>query len=380
MAKGENIFKRKDGRWEGRYIKGYDNNHKIKYGFCYGHSYREAKEKVTYARSKLYNQATQKGEAYSKLTLLPMKEICNNWLDINKNKLKQSSYSKYSTIIEKHIIPEFGDHIITAITTDNVAKFTNRLLEHERLAVKTVRDILFVLHSILIYDCEQRSFQGEIIKIVYPKEERRELRVLNQEEQLRLMNHLETNTNLYKLGIMISLTTGLRVGEVCGLQWKDISLDKRILHVKSTVQRVKNQSEDSVKKTIVRIGTPKSKSSIRIVPLTDGIVKYCNQLKSENQFTFLLTGTTSFAEPRILQRQLTKYYKECGIADAHFHTLRHTFATRCIEVGCDVKSLSEILGHSNTSITMNRYVHPDLNLKRENIKKLEEAGFGCAVK
>ena len=83
MAKGENIFKRKDGRWEGRYIKGYDNNHKIKYGFCYGHSYREAKEKVTYARSKLYNQATQKGEAYSKLTLLPMKEICNNWLDIN---------------------------------------------------------------------------------------------------------------------------------------------------------------------------------------------------------------------------------------------------------------------------------------------------------
>lgn len=250
MAKGENIFKRKDGRWEGRYIKGYDNNHKIKYGFCYGHSYREAKEKVTDAKIKLHNQEMKKSVESHKGMLLPVKEICNNWLDINKNRLKQSSYSKYSTIIEKHIIPEFGDHTITAITTDNVAKFTNRLLEHEHLAVKTVRDILFVLHSILIYDCEQRSFQGEIIKIVYPKEERRELRVLNQGEQLRLMNYLETDTDLYKLGIMISLTTGLRVGEVCGLQWKDISLDKRILYVKSTVQRVKNQSEDSEKKQL----------------------------------------------------------------------------------------------------------------------------------
>lgn len=380
MAKGENIFKRKDGRWEGRYIKGYDNDHKIKYGFCYGHSYREAKEKVTYAKSKQYEQVVKRSAVNPKTMLRPMREICNNWLEINKNKLKQSSYSKYSTIIAKHIIPEFGDCTIIAITTDTISDFTDNLLYREHLAVKTVRDILLVLHSILIYESEQSTLQMEKIKIIYPKEEKKQLRVLNHREHIRLMRHLETDIDLFKLGVMIALTTGLRVGEVCGLQWENISLDEHILHVKSTVQRVKDQSEESESKTIVRMGTPKSNSSIRTVPLTNGIIQYCNQLKSENKSAFLLTGTTAFAEPRILQRKLAQYYRACDIEDAHFHTLRHTFATRCVECGCDIKSLSEILGHSNTSITMNLYVHPDLNLKRKNIKRLEEAGFGCTVK
>ena len=106
----------------------------------------------------------------------------------------------------------------------------------------------------------------------------------------------------------------------------------------------------------------------------------CEKFQCADKSVFILTGNHSFIEPRLLQRKLNEYYRQCEIADAHFHTLRHTFATRCIEVGFDVKTLSEILGHSSTVITMNRYVHPDLNLKRKNIQKLETAGFGCTVR
>lgn len=378
MAKGENIFKRKDGRWEGRYIKGYDKNRKIKYGYCYGHSYREAKEKVTVAKAQMYiKPAVNKFKAET--NQIKMDEFCKKWLEIHKNKLKASSYFKYEAIINNHLIPAFGNDRIYEITTEDIAAFTEYLLSEEHLAIKTVRDILQLLHSIFIYDCERNGGQTSPIKIVYPKEERKELRVLDQSEQKRLMEYLQIDTDLYKLGVMIALSTGLRVGEICGLRWKNISFESRTLSVTSTVQRIKDAS-GSEHKTVVKIGTPKSKSSIRTIPLSEGLLQYCARFRSSDEETFILTGTTSYTEPRLLQRKLNSYYRKCGIINAHFHTLRHTFATRCVEVGCDIKSLSEILGHSSTVITMNRYVHPDLNLKRENIRKLEMAGYGYTVK
>ena len=378
MAKGENIFKRKDGRWEGRYIKGYDKNRKIKYGFCYGHSYREAKEKVTVAKAQMYVKPTTSKYNIG-INQMRMDEFCKKWLEVNKNKLKASSYCKYEAIINNHLIPAFGNYQVYEITTEDVAAFTEYLLSDEHLAIKTVRDILQLLHSIFIYDCERNGGQSSPIKIVYPKADQKQLRVLNHSEQKRLMEYLQEDTDLYKLGVMIAITTGLRVGEICGLRWKDISFKNRTLSVTSTVQRIRDTS-GSEHKTIVKTGTPKSKSSFRTIPLSEGVLQYCAQFKSPDKEAFILTGTTSYAEPRLLQRKLASYYRKCKISNAHFHTLRHTFATRCVEVGCDIKSLSEILGHSSTVITMNLYVHPDLNLKRQNIKKLEMAGYGYAVK
>ena len=308
-------------------------------------------------------------------------ELCNKWLEINKYKLKNSSWSKYNSIIKNWIVPFFGNYYIEELTTESLAEFTDMLLTQKNLAVKTVRDILLLLHSILAYGYEKNKRQIFPIRIIYPKEESKNLRVLSQEEQLQLMKCLEQNIDAYKLCIIIALTAGLRVGELCGLRWENISFENQTLCVKSTVQRIKNSSQvEGERKTKVIISTPKSRSSIRTIPLTSGVVELCKQFKCEDEKVFILTGTHSFAEPRILQRKLSKYYKQCNITNAHFHTLRHTFATRCIEVGFDIKTLSEILGHSSISITMNRYVHPDLDFKRKNIKKLEEAGFDCAVK
>lgn len=381
MARGENIFKRKDGRWEARYIKGYDKNRKIRYGFCYGHSYREAKEKVTQAKLQMNCPDIFKKENRKKAENIPMEIVCSTWLEINRSKWKDSSYAKYRSMLEKHILPEFGLYQISEITSERIAQFTYQLLHRDHLAVKTVRDILLLLHAVLVYECERSNGQREPVHIIYPKEERKELRVLSQMEQLRLMQYLERDMDRYKLGVMIAITTGLRVGEICGLRWENISFENHTISVKNTVQRVRNDTQEREgKKTAVLIGTPKSLSSIRTIPLTDGVFEFCERFQCEDKSTFVLTGTSSFSEPRTLQRKLGSYYKQCDIEDAHFHTLRHTFATRCIEVGFDVKTLSEILGHSSTVITMNRYVHPDLNLKRKNIQKLETAGFGCTVR
>ena len=376
MSKGENIFKRKDGRWEARYKKGYNENHKIIYGYCYGRTYREAKENVTAKKAELIFRMDQAGSEYRKERF---SIFCDTWMKCHSDSWKISTASKYQSILEKHIKPGLGNFYITEINPDRVDLFTYGLFHEKNLAVKTVRDILALLHKILV-DLNFRA-NGVFVsfQIIYPKTEPSELRVLTRKEQRQLTDYLIQDIDIYKFSVLLALTTGLRIGEICGLRWKDISLEDRTVMVKHTVQRIKNPNTEAILKTIVQLGTPKTRSSRRTIPLTESIISLCRQFQSEKAEAFILTGTAQYIEPRILQRKLKRYTAALDLQGVHFHTLRHTFATRCVEVGCDIKTLSEILGHSSISMTMNRYVHPNLDLKRENIKKLDHAGFGCAV-
>ena len=217
------------------------------------------------------------------------------------------------------------------------------------------------------------------ITVIYPKPEFTKFRVLTSEEQNRLTDYLNHETDIYKFAILLSLTTGLRIGEICGLRWRDISAESNTVSVAHTVQRIKNPDKTGEKKTILQLGTPKTQYSNRTIPLTDGMVVLCNHF-SKNPDFFILISSSKYADPRSLQRKLKLYTKDLNLQGVHFHTLRHTFATRCVEVGYDIKTLNEILGHSSISMTLNRYVHPNLDLKRENMKKLEQAGFGCVVR
>lgn len=371
MAKGENIFKRKDGRWEARYIKGYELSGKIKYGFCYGKSYKEAKEKVTKCKAALIN-GKQIPQSTSKHRFV---FYCDEWLQSGKNRYKESTYIKYSGFLERYIKPKLGGFYPLGFNTGIIEAFTTELLEEEDLSAKTVKDILVVLRSILNYTSKQFTGIFPSMDIIYPRETKKEMRVLTKEEQQAFITFLLEDMDNCKFGILFSLLTGLRIGEICALRWDHISTSEQTVKIDSTLQRLHDTENESEIKTRIVIGTPKSDTSARMIPMTDFLAELCLKIKPENPSAYVLTGNESYMEPRALQYRLEKYTKQCGLEGVHFHTLRHTFATRCVEVGFEIKSLSEILGHSTTTITLERYVHSSLELKRDNMKKLSAVGL-----
>lgn len=371
MAKGENIYKRKDGRWEGRYKKGYDQNKKIRYGYCYGHSYREVKEKLCIAKADYTLHASSKSSVPAKKNF---GMYCMQWMKMHESRLKKSTLVKYNFMLEKHIKPVLGSYPVNELTSDKIAEFSEELSKKKQLSEKTVRDVLIFVHEITVY-IQQDTGTLFPIAISYPRLEHKELRILSVEEQQCLIQYLLQDTDVYKFSVLLALFTGLRIGEVCALQWKHISSESGLLSVKQTVQRIKNLDSSSENRTILLLSTPKTASSVRTIPIMEGLLTLTETFRPENPDAFILTGSDHLADPRKLQRRLKKYTAVLGLQNVHFHTLRHTFATRCIESGCDTKTLSDILGHSDISTTMNRYVHPSMDFKRQNIIRLEQSGF-----
>lgn len=367
MAKGENIFKRKDGRWEARYVKGRDHAGKIRYGFCYGKTYAEAKAKVTEAKSRVLNGEDQKSAGTAK----KFSSYCDCWLELRSTQLKISSYVKYQNCIQNHIKPFLGELRLQDITTEKISAFSKYLLDEKGLSIKSVRDILSCTRSIISYINREAEGLLSRVEVIYPREMVREIRVLTEQEESDLVLYLAKELDFGRFAVYLALRTGMRIGEICALRWKDISLSKEIISVNSTVQRIKNTDPSGNSKTLLMLGSPKSGKSRRTIPLMSDIAALCRQFYQDDPECFVLTGNERCMEPRRLQRYLKKYARECNIEGIHFHTLRHTFATRCIEVGFDVKTLSEILGHASISVTLERYVHPSLDLKKENMKRLK---------
>lgn len=365
--KGENIFKRKDGRWEGRYIKTHKND-KAVYGYVFGKSYVEVKEKKAAAIAALAAPAQEMSSAAEQPF---MRDIGTRWLYDLKLTRKNSTVVKYLNQLENHIFPYFGDIRINAITNHDIITFSQNLLQSKGLASKTVADILSRIKSIRKYALIHGYEVNFIPDCVTIPRETEEIRVLSFLEQESLIRYLREHPDFTSLGILVCLFTGLRVGELCALKWSDISLDEQELHVRRTMQRLQNLDGGSEKKTHIEIDAPKSKASIRTIPIPDTIMDDLRAAYTED--AYLLTGHASlFVEPRTMENRFKTILDKCGIACATVHTCRHSYATRCIEAGFDIKSLSEMLGHANVSITLNRYVHPSMRHKHENAGKLAD--------
>ena len=369
--KGENIYKRKDGRWEGRFIKSKVAG-KLSYGYCYGKSYKEVKELL----------AIKKGQSISELhkpaDMFVFSKYCKEWLYLRKSKVEESSYVKYLSIMEKHILPGVGERNITDITSVVIEDFSQSLLLDKALSPKTVKDILVVLRSVIAYTEKNTMVGLKNIEITYPKDRKKEMRVLSPQEQHNFVAFLMDEPDVFKLGILIALITGIRIGEICALCWREVSFTDKTIQIVSTMQRIKNTEQNAETKTKVIVKAPKSDASVRVIPITDfGLSLFKLLYRSEcSKNSFVLTcREDKYIEPRVLQYRMNIYCKKCGLSDVHFHTLRHSFATRFVEIGCDIKSLSEILGHSNTKITLDRYVHSSLELKRANMKKFAAIGY-----
>lgn len=359
--KGENIFKRKDGRWEGRYIKGRDLSNKAVYGYLYGKSYTEVKQKLAQKKSHITDSYT---------LAICFEKISEEWLENKKPCVKASTLAHYKMIIDKHILPLLGRYDISAVTVDIIQQYMNKLI-FDGYASKTAADILTVIKSIMKYS-ERKGFCHNCdLSAISLKTHKAELEVLTPFEQKRLCKFLEDNLDNRNFGILLCLYTGIRIGELCALKWSDIDAKERILSVKKTMLRISNNySSYGESKTKIIITPPKSEDSIREIPIPKFIIDILKKLKRSSN-AYVLTGSTdNFIEPRNMQYYFKTVLKKCRIRDVKFHILRHTFATRCVENGFEIKTLSEILGHSSINITLDRYVHSSMELKRKNMDKL----------
>lgn len=369
--RGENIYKRKDKRWEGRYIRGYKEDGKPRYGYVYAKTYREVREKLLHV--KVTEKPVQEVMISERKVL---SAYCDEWLLLSRDRVKESTYVKYFSILHKHIKPALGDVLPDKIDSFVIEAFSHSLLTTKQLSPKTVRDILTVLHSVLVYISKQNGNEMKMVEMVYPKNTLHEMRVMSMEEQKQLVAYLLQDMDEVKFGVLLTLFTGMRIGEICALKWKDIDLENKVISISNTMQRICNIEENASEKTKVIVSRAKSSCSQRKIPITDFCSSLCNAMNDYDPEAFVLTGKENkYMEPRTLQFRFQKYLKVCHLEGIHFHTLRHTFATRCVEVDFELKSLSKILGHANPKITLERYVHSSLELQRKNMQKLEMLNF-----
>ena len=291
--------------------------------------------------------------------------VTEEWLKYKKNTVKKSTYYNYSYSVEKYLYPKFADQDITQIKDYN--DFIEKLTD--TLAPKTVRDIITKLKEIINFYEEEHNTKLNIKKMSLPKMNKKEIQILSNKEKQKLEKYCIQQNDLKSLGILICLNTGLRVGEVCALRWENVDFETRRIHVEKTIERIYSKEEN---KTIVIIDTPKSITSVRTIPINSKLYNILKQIRGKSKKTdFVLTGSSEhYVEPRNYQYHFKEILKRNKVKKYKFHTLRHTFATNCIEAGMDIKSLSEILGHADVSITLNIYVHSSDKIKRKYLEKI----------
>lgn len=369
--RGENIRKRKDGRWEGRYINSYSNNGKAKYVSVYGKSYYEIKKKL---KDILVNNIN----AEHNCSNLFFRELLFLWLSNVKVKLRAQTYVKYLEIIENHIVPSLG--MIKANRMDACIinmfleqKMTNgRLDGNGGLAATYIKTIAYIIQATIEYASQEKLMRPLNNTINKPTKRKQDLSVLTVEEQIILEHYAYNDLNASKLGILICLNIGLRIGEVCGLKWDDIDYINNTIRINRTVERIRiPKHKEGTAKTELVIGEPKTVTSKRILPIPINLIPYIKSVHLKSTSDYVISGITNdFLDPRTYQYRFHKYLEDCNLRKVNFHALRHTFATRCIEVGVDIKSLSEFLGHASVNITLDTYVHSSMKLKHSQINML----------
>lgn len=355
--RGENIRKRADGRWEGRYKAVNTVTGKSCYHSVYAKTYRDVRSKLFEAKARRQPGREERARTNGGEGLL-LKEAAAEWLGLVEKKRKYSTFVKYSNIYKAYIEPTCGE-----LTVDRIEplSFQRANAEHSDSITKSIAS---VMNQILKYAADEYRTPCRTVTFEGKKSAGRTVEVLTSAEQERLICTLAEQTDIYKLGILLCLSTGLRLGELCALKWEDIDLKNKLLHVNRTVQRIAVADRET--KTVLWESEPKSCFSKREIPLADELVRQLNEKRSDGY----LFRRIRPMEPRTYQNKFDSYLRASGIPKKNFHILRHTFATNCIENGTDVKSLSELLGHADVKITLNRYVHPTTETKRRHINSL----------
>lgn len=385
-ANGEgSISKRTDGRYMARYTV----NHKQK--TIYGHTYEEARQKLN---EKLYEIATG-------TYIEPSKDTVAGWLQdwlttYALISVKQSTYVSYEAYIRLHLKTELGHIKLTSLTTEHVQRVFNKKYKGSdgipALSLKTLRNIYNMFNAAI----EQAIANGKLIRnplkgVRLPKVTKKEMRILTPDEQLALHIAAENANALAAFGIIFTLSTGVRLGELLGFQWSDLTQSNHTIRVRRTVNRLQKVDQDgnllskskSVHTTELTISTPKTAASCREIPLFqelwDSLMEYKEKqidafddmdIPFDEHVFIFCSPSGKVYDPRVYEDLFKKVLHNASLESITFHALRHTFATRALEAGMDVKVLSAILGHTQASTTLNLYAHALSEHKRSSMEKM----------
>lgn len=297
-----------------------------------------------------------------------IREIAAAWKEYKRPYVKQSTMAAYVLILENHILPTFGED--NSLPEQSVQAFVLHKIE-SGLSTKSVKDILIVLKMVMKFGVKKEWMTYYEWDIKYPpSSENKVLDVLSVTNHRKILNHIQSHFTFMGLGIYISLSTGLRIGEICALKWSDINVTDGILTVNRTIERI-YIIEGKKKHTELVINTPKTKNSCREIPMNKELLGMLKPLKKVvNDDYYILTNDERPTEPRTYRNYYKRLMEKLDIPKLKYHGFRHSFATRCIEVGCDYKTVSVLLGHSNISTTLNLYVHPNMEQKKRCIDKV----------
>lgn len=295
-------------------------------------------------------------------------QITEEWKEEKKKYVKKSTYAAYQLLIQNHIKPYFGD--LYEVDEEKVQQFVFDKLD-AGLSEKTIRDIIIVLKMILKFGIKNGYLEYVQIDAKFPsKQEKKDLDVLSKADQKKFMEHLRNNFTFKNLGIFICLSTGMRIGEICGLRWCDVDTAEGVIKVRHTLQRI-YIIEGETRHTELLLDTPKTANSVRDIPMSSELLKMLKSLnKVVNENYYVISNDIKPIEPRTYRNYYKKLCKQLDIPELKFHGLRHSFATRCIESKADYKTVSVLLGHSNISTTLNLYVHPNKEQKKKTIDKM----------
>lgn len=297
-----------------------------------------------------------------------IREIALAWKIDKQRYVKQSTYAAYVLSLENHILPTFGEY--NSLTEELVQDFVLKKL-NEGLSSKTIKDILIVLKMVMKFGVKNQWINYCEWDIKFPTSEiNKKIKVLTVAQHKKILEYIKQNFTFRNLGIYISLTTGLRIGEVCGLKWSDMNIESGTITISRTIERI-YIVEGEKKRTELIVNTPKTTNSNREIPMNKELLSMVKPLmKVVNSNFYMLTNDEKPTEPRTYRNYYHKLMAQLEIPKLKYHGLRHSFATRCIESNCDYKTVSVLLGHANITTTLNLYVHPNMEQKKRCIAKM----------
>ncbi|MEO1769222.1 site-specific integrase [Candidatus Enterococcus ferrettii] len=364
--RGENIYKRKDGRWEGRYEKGRKETGRIKYGYVYSQSYQDVRQKLYALKVKYQTISEMNGRS-----AIPVIDWSRSWLSLIQETIRPSTHASYTHKLAKYVYPIIGFHPLNGLETSNIQQLITQWRK-QNLAPSTIQ-VLFRMVS----QCLKEAVKQGLLKnnpcdtIQLPRVKRTRVKALTLSEQRQLERTSKTLDSKSELPVLLALYAGLRIGEIAALRWENIDFEQGIVRVDHTYQRISVSLKEQ--KTQLCYSDTKTEASVRVVPLTKLLLSKLRTQRKRAKGPFVMHTQGKPCEPRLLTYHFHQVRTMAGLEGIHFHQLRHTFATRCIEANGDIASVSALLGHASTKMTLDVYIDAMLEQRFIIIERLEHS-------